>query len=136
MLTSRSLRVLVGVTLALTPVTATSAEATPGRGGDVAAVHLRVDGRAGALVGLGNTRPTLSWQMTETRQAHAHRCHRPGSRLACPADRQTAYEVQAARSTHDLATGRLLWTTGRVRGAEQQVSFGGPLRSRDTVAWR
>lgn len=127
MLTSRSLRVFVGVTLALTPV---SAVATPGGGGDVAVVNLGVDGRDGSPVGLGNPRPALGWQMIETRQAH------PCYRKVCPADRQTAYEVQAARTVHDLATGRLLWTSGRVRGAQQQVDFGAPLRSRDTVAWR
>ena len=136
MLTTRSLRVFVGVTLALTPVTATTAEATPGGGGDVSVVHLKVDGRADSPVGLGNPRPVLSWQMVETRQAKAHPCYRPRARTACPADRQTGYEVQAARTARDLATGRLLWTTGRVSGGQQQVSFGGPLRSRDTIIWR
>lgn len=127
MLASRSLRVFVGVTLALTPV---SAVAAPGGGGDVTVVHLGVDGRDGSPIGLGNPRPTLSWQMLETRQAHP--CHRK----VCPADRQTSYEVQAARTSRDLAAGRLLWTSGRMSGAAQQVDFGAPLRSRDTVAWR
>jgi alpha-L-rhamnosidase len=136
MLTTRSLRVLIGLSLVLTPVSALTAEATPGGGGNVAVVHLGVDGRDDSPRGLGNPRPTLSWQMIETRQAKAHPCHRPRARTACPGDRQTAYEVQAARTVHDLTTGRLLWTTGRVAGARQQTTFGAPLRSRDTVAWR
>ena len=133
MLTTRSLRVLVGVSLALTPVSAVTAEAT--QGGNVAVVRLEADGRA-EPVGLGEPRPTLSWQMVETRQARSHPCYRPGARKACPADRQTAYEVQAARTERDLVAGRLLWTSGRVVGAQQQVGFSAPLRSRDTVAWR
>jgi alpha-L-rhamnosidase len=134
MLTTRSLRVLACVSLVLTAMPATTAEAS--QGGNVAVVHLGVDGRGGSPSGLGSPRPTLSWQMIETRQAKSHPCYRPGSRSACPADRQTAYEVQAARTVRDLSAGRLLWTSGRVPGDEQQVAFGAPLRSRDTVAWR
>ena len=135
MLTTRSLRVLAGVGLVLMGAPAVTAEATPGGDGNVAVVHLAVDGRTEPAV-LGNRRPALSWQLVETARARSHPCYRPGARVACPGDRQTAYEVQAARSARDLTAGRLLWTTGRVAGARQQVSFGAPLRSRDTVAWR
>jgi alpha-L-rhamnosidase len=124
----RSVVAVVGLLLlSVAPV----AEAATGGTGNVAVVHLAVDGRADPPPGIGNPRPTLSWQMVATRP-----CHRPDARVACPADRQTAYEVQAARSTRDLTAGRLLWTTGRVRGAEQRVIFGGRVGSRDTVAWR
>jgi alpha-L-rhamnosidase len=136
MLTIRSLRVLLGVSMILTPMSVVTAEATPGDGGNVAVVNLAVDGRDGPVTGLGNPRPVLSWQLVETTRARSHPCYRPGARTSCPADRQTAYEVQAARSGRDLAEGSLLWTTGRRSGAGQQVTFGGQLRSRDTVAWR
>jgi alpha-L-rhamnosidase len=134
MLTTRSLRVLAGVGLILASVPAVTADASRAEGA-VAAVHLRVDGRADP-VGLGNPRPTLSWRMAETPQARSHPCHRPGARIACPGDRQAAYEVQAARTDRDLSAGRLLWTSGRVPGDRQQTTFGVPLESRDTVVWR
>lgn len=128
---------IVGVGLLLTATAPVSvAAATTGGPGNVAAVHLTVDGRDDAPLGIGNSRPTLSWQMTETRQARSHPCYRSGVAKACPADRQTAYEVQTARTARDLAAGRLLWGTGRVRDADQQVIFGGRVGSRDTVAWR
>ena len=103
---------------------------------DVHVVRLGVDGRYDSPQGLDNPRPTLSWQMAETRHATAHPCHRPGAKIICPADKQTAYEVQAANTVHQLTTGRLLWTTGRVPGSQQHVTFGGRLASRDTIAWR
>jgi alpha-L-rhamnosidase len=127
MLITRSLRVIVTTSLILA-TTAAVTEAAPGGQGGVAVRNLAVDGRTDPPLGLGNPRPTLSWQMVATRQCD--------SRRVCPADRQTAYEVQAARTARDLSAGRLLWTSGRVPGAVQQVAFGAALRSRDTVAWR
>jgi alpha-L-rhamnosidase len=127
MLITRSLRVIVTTCLILA-TTATATEAAPGGQGGVAVTHLAVDGRTDPPPGLGNPRPTLSWQMVATRQCATHK--------VCPADWQTAYEMQAARTTRDLSAGRLLWTSGRVPGAVQQVPFGTSLRSRDTVAWR
>lgn len=133
---TRSLRALIGIGLAIAVSPPATATATPTGGGEnVAVVRLAVDGRHDTPIGLGDSRPTLSWQLVETRQAVAHRCHRD-TRVACPGDRQRAYEVQAARSRTDLSAGRLLWTTGRVPGATQQVEYGAPLRSRDSVAWR
>lgn len=75
-------------------------------------------------------------QLVETTQARWHRCRWPGAPRACPGDRQTAYQVQAARTVRDLKQGDLIWETGRVRGSRQRVSFDGELSSRDTVAWR
>jgi alpha-L-rhamnosidase len=124
----RSVCAVVGLLLlTAAPVTEAATRGT----GNVAVVRLAVDGRDDPPLGIGNPRPVLSWQMAATRP-----CHWPDARVACPADRQTAYEVQTARSTRDLTAGRLLWTTGRVRGAEQRVTFGGRVGSRDTVAWR
>jgi alpha-L-rhamnosidase len=145
-LTKRSKRALTS--LALTPALALAlaapsavpeaAAAPGGRGpeGNVEVVHLGVDGRYDSPEGLDNPRPTLSWRMAETRRAMSHPCHRRGARLACPADQQTAYEVEAAKTVRELAAGHLIWRTGRVNGAQQQVSFGGNAGARDTIAWR
>ncbi|MEW2352390.1 family 78 glycoside hydrolase catalytic domain [Spirillospora sp. NPDC029432] len=128
-----------GTALALVVPLCGSAHAAPGargRYGGVEAVHLRVDGRHGSPLGLDDPRPTLSWQMAETRHAASHPCRRPGARTACPGDRQTAYEVEAAESVRKLKAGDLIWRTGRVDGPRQSVAFGRVLRSRQTVAWR
>ncbi|RSM56863.1 alpha-galactosidase [Actinoplanes sp. ATCC 53533] len=114
--------------LLMTLGVAAPASATLSSSGDVRVIKLSVDGRYDSPLGLDNTRPTLAWQMDETR------C-RPGARV-CPGDRQTAYEIQAASTVAQLAAGRLLWRTGRVAGNQQQAQFGRVLRSRDTVAWR
>ncbi|MGH3392044.1 MAG: family 78 glycoside hydrolase catalytic domain [Actinomadura sp.] len=121
----------------LPPHGATGAHASAlGQPGYVEAVRLGVDGRYDSPQGLDDPQPTLSWQIAETRRAGSHPCHRPGARIACPADRQTAFEVQAAETVPELRAGRLIWTSGRVRSAEQRASFGGRVKSRDTVAWR
>lgn len=74
--------------------------------------------------------------MVETGRARSHPCHRPGATSACPPDKQTAYEDQAAETAERLKAGDLVWTTGRVRSSQQRVAFGKELKSRDTVAWR
>ncbi|GIM97096.1 alpha-L-rhamnosidase [Paractinoplanes toevensis] len=103
------------------------ASAHSGSAGAVRVVRLSVDGRYDSPLGLDHTRPTLAWQMTQTGDCR---------RLVCAADRQTAYEVQAAPTVADLYAGRLLWRTGKVSGQSRQVRFGRELGSRDTVAWR
>ncbi|KAM0607874.1 hypothetical protein ACHAP1_003267 [Verticillium nonalfalfae] len=70
--------------------------------GAVKISQLSVDGRTDAPLGLGNPRPTLAWQMIQTRDC-------PESDDICPADRQTAYEIQAAATVDDLLAGRLIW---------------------------
>jgi alpha-L-rhamnosidase len=47
--------------------------------------------------------------MVETGRARSHPCHRPGARIPCPADKQTAYEVQAAETAERLKAGDLVW---------------------------
>ena len=66
-----------------------------------------------------------------------HPCRRP-ARVACPADRQTGYQIQAALSESDLRRGRLLWDSGKVGSAVQSgVRYAGrPLGSRERVVWR
>ncbi|MEU8380467.1 family 78 glycoside hydrolase catalytic domain [Streptosporangium sp. NPDC048865] len=138
----RSRHALISMGLALAVVaqfsaTGAHAAAPPeGRPGNVEVTHLGVNGRHDSPLGLDDLHPVLSWQAAETGRARSHPCHRPGATVACPADRQTAYEVQAAESERKLKAGDLIWTTGRVTGAEQQVAFKGTLRSRQTVAWR
>ena len=102
---------LLTTALLMTLGVAAPASATPSSSGDVRVVKLSVDGRYDSPLGLDNVRPTLAWQMDETR------C-RPGSRV-CPGDRQTAYEIQAAATVAELTAGRLLWRTGRVTGNQQ-----------------
>jgi alpha-L-rhamnosidase len=78
-------------TLLLTLAAAAPAGATSNpSGSSVRVVRLSVDGRYDSPLGLDNPRPTLAWQMVAARA-----CRLP-SHLACPADRQTGYEVQAA----------------------------------------
>ncbi|MFB4269829.1 family 78 glycoside hydrolase catalytic domain [Nonomuraea sp. GTA35] len=103
----------------------------------VEVVDLRVDGRRDQPLGIDNPAPLLGWRMTPARGAAGHPCHRPGSRAACPADAQTAYQIQAAASESDLGRGRLLWDSGKVRSATQSgVRYGGrPLASRQRISW-
>ncbi|WP_239123207.1 alpha-L-rhamnosidase [Rhizocola hellebori] len=135
-------RVLAGLGMSLTLVMSQALNATPAAavGGQphVEVVNLRVDGRHGRALGIDNTNPLLGWQMAETRHAAAHPCYRPFSRAACPGDRQTAYQIQAATSEANLRKGRLIWDSGKVASAIQSgVRYGGPqLASRQRVVWQ
>jgi alpha-L-rhamnosidase len=132
---SRALTAVVAaVCLLVAPV---AARADGGRGAQVAVVDLHVDGRSAPL-GIDNPAPMLGWRMAETRRGAGHACHRPTSRLACPGDRQTAYQIQVASSVDGLARRHLLWDSGKVRGDVQTgVPYAGrELRSRAQVAWR
>jgi alpha-L-rhamnosidase len=131
-----SVLAVTGLLLALAAPPSAAVAHPSAHAGNVAVVHLSVDGRHDSPLGLDNPNPTLSWQMVETNRARSHPCYRPGARRACPGDRQTAYEVQAARTVRELARGDLIWETGRVPASQQSVAFGGELGSRDTVAWR
>ncbi len=118
-------RVLAGLGVSLTLVlpqlfTAAPAAAFTGPH-QVQVLNLRVDGRPDQPLGIDNPRPLLAWQMAETRHAFAH-----------PADRQTAYQIQA------FGKGKLLWDTGKVRSSLQSgVPYGGAdLASRQKVVWR
>nr|MDT0661946.1 family 78 glycoside hydrolase catalytic domain [Micromonospora sp. DSM 115978] len=132
----------VSATLLAAPaLTATPAAATWGHGGgrpDVQVVGLHVDGRPGEHLGIDNPNPVLGWRFTETRQAANHPCRRAHSRAACPGDRQTAYQIQAATSGSDLTRGRLIWDSGKVATDVQTgVPYAGrALRSRERVVWR
>ncbi|WP_204358955.1 alpha-L-rhamnosidase [Streptosporangium sp. 'caverna'] len=127
---------VLAVVVPLSTTGAYAAAPSQGQPGSVEVTHLGVDGRYDSPLGLGNPHPVLSWQAVETSRAKSHPCYRPGATVACPADKQTAYEVEVAESEQKLQAGDLIWTTGRVTGAEQQVAFGGTLRSRETLVWR
>ncbi|GAA2212830.1 hypothetical protein GCM10009850_082920 [Nonomuraea monospora] len=132
----RRLRVLAGLfTLVLVqPLDpAPAAAAQP----HVEVVDLRVDGRPDQPLGIDDPAPSLAWRMIPARQSAGHPCHRPGSRAACPADAQTAYQIQVAAGESDLRRGRLLWDSGKVASATQSgVRYGGPpLASRQRLSW-
>ncbi|MBE1582347.1 family 78 glycoside hydrolase catalytic domain [Nonomuraea angiospora] len=136
----RRIRVLAGLGVTFTLVLAqplTPPAAAAGRQPHVEVVDLRVDGRHDQPLGIDSLAPLLAWRMTPSRQAAGHPCRRPGSRVACPADAQTAYQIQVAASESDLRRGRLLWDSGKVGSAIQSgVRYGGqPLASRQKVGW-
>ncbi|WP_207757550.1 family 78 glycoside hydrolase catalytic domain [Nonomuraea cypriaca] len=101
-------------------------------------VDLNVDGRYDEPVVIDSAVPSLGWRMRETKRARAHPCYRPHSRAACPGDRQTGYQVQAATSEENLERGRLIWDSGKVNSAAQSgIRYAGqPLRSRQQVIWQ
>jgi alpha-L-rhamnosidase len=105
---------------------------------NVAVVNLHVDGRYDTPLGIDNAAPTLGWEIVETRGAAAHPCYRRHSQAACPGDRQTAYQIQAATSEHELRRGRLIWDSGKV-ASDRQTGIpytGKAVASRQRVAWQ
>ncbi|MGW3352399.1 family 78 glycoside hydrolase catalytic domain [Nonomuraea rubra] len=131
-------RLLPGLGLTFTLVLVNPSPATAAAQPNVDVVDLRVDGRRDQPLGIDNPAPSLGWRMTPARRSAGHPCHRPASRAACPADAQTAYQIQVAASDGDLGRGRLLWDSGKVRSATQSgVRYGGrALGSRQQVSWR
>ena len=107
-------------------------------GPNVEVVGLSVNGQAEPMLGLGDTSPILSWRMQQTQAAKSHRCNRSGPSVACPGDKQTAYQIQVAGSAGALTSGNLLWDSGKVASDQQAgIAYGGqPLASRQRVAWR
>ena len=103
----------------------------------VTVTDLRVDGRAGDLIGTGNPTPSLGWQMEATDLPQSTRCLQD-ARVTCPGDEQTAYQIRVAESAVGLADGALLWDSGKVLGSDQTaVDYAGPaLDSRDRAAWQ
>ncbi|MEV0830457.1 family 78 glycoside hydrolase catalytic domain [Nonomuraea rubra] len=131
-------RLSPGLGLTFTLVLVNPSPATAAAQPSVDVVDLRVDGRRDQPLGIDNPAPSLGWRMAPARRSAGHPCHRPASRAACPADAQTAYQIQMAASDGDLGRGRLLWDSGKVRSATQSgVRYGGrALGSRQQVSWR
>jgi alpha-L-rhamnosidase len=74
-------------------------------------------------IGMDVARPRLSWTLESPLRAVV----------------QSAYQIRAARSGEDLASGRnLLWDSGKVKGDQSiAVAYGGPeLTSRQRVYWQ
>ena len=143
MLTTRhSTRALLGLAVSLTLAMSQALSSAPafasGPQADVQVVNLQVDGRHDEPLGMDNPHPLLAWQMRETERAASHPCHRRGSQVACPGDRQTAYQIQAAGSEANLSGGLLIWDSGKVQTSVQSgVRFGAQqLLSRQPVVWR
>ncbi|WP_062352845.1 alpha-L-rhamnosidase [Herbidospora yilanensis] len=132
----RALAIGLAVAVVVPFMATNTAAVAAASAGNVEVKRLGVDGRYDNPLGLDDVQPVLSWQFAETPQARSHACHQPGAVVACPGDKQTAYEVQAAESAEKLAAGDLIWTTGRVRSADQRVIFRGTLQSRQPVFWR
>jgi alpha-L-rhamnosidase len=105
---------------------------------NVKVVDLRVNGLYDEPLGLGDPSPILAWRIEETPAASSHRCRRSGPQVPCPADEQTAYQIQVAERLRDFDAGDLLWDSGKVAGGVQSgVRYAGEeLRSRQHVAWR
>ena len=76
--------------------------------------------------------------MKATPSSNSHPCQRSGPQVACPADEQTAYQIQAANSVSGLNAGNLIWDSGKVAGdAQSGVAYAGDeLSSREQVVWR
>jgi len=127
-------------TLTTPPAAGSPAGPAADRPPSVEVVDLRVNGRYdNPLLGVGDPSPILSWRMEETSSSSAsQRCRRSGPEVACPADEQTAYQLQAANSGSDLRRGNLIWDSGKVDGSVQSgVPYAGPdLSSREAVVWR
>jgi alpha-L-rhamnosidase len=127
------MRVVAGLGVSCVLVASQMLSAAPvaatGRQPDVTVIDLQVNGRHDEPLGIDDTNPVLGWRMT----ASARACHR----LVCPADKQTAYQVQAATSERNLKRGQLIWDSGKVRSATQSgIRYGGkPLAAREKVAW-
>jgi alpha-L-rhamnosidase len=130
----------IGVSaLTTSPVAAAPGGVDAHRRPDVEVVDLRVNGRHdNPLLGVGDPSPVLSWRMKATSSSASHRCHRSGPDVACPADEQTAYQVQAANSLSGLRRGNLIWDSGKVdSNVQSSVPYAGSeLSSREAVAWR
>lgn len=89
-------------------------------------VNLSIDGRLDNPLRFDTLHPVLGWQMFQTSDC---------LEAVCPGDRQTAYEVTAARSVADLQSNHSIWQSGRVNSSAQDLRFQHDLVSRDTVAW-
>ncbi|MGW0819122.1 family 78 glycoside hydrolase catalytic domain [Streptomyces viridiviolaceus] len=112
-----------GLTLPL--AAAGPAGATPDRGDNVNVTsvgHLAVNGRLDEPLGVDDTAPRLSWQVTTPQ----------------PGWKQSAYQIRAARTARDLAHGPHLWDSGKIRSdAQTDIAWRGrALTSRQQVHWQ
>jgi alpha-L-rhamnosidase len=130
--------VAFGASTLITPAGVTPTAIAQGQPANVEVVELRVNGSDEEPLGLDDPSPILAWRMKATPPSSSHRCHRSGPGVACPADEQTAYQIQAANSSEDLQNGNLIWDSGKVTSSSQSgVPYAGEaLSSREQVVWR
>ena len=135
----RSLLVAAIVALGASTLVVVAPNAVAAKPANVEVIDLRVNGLYdNPLLGLGDPSPILSWRMKATPSSNSHPCKRSGPEVACPADEQTAYQIQAANSVSGLNAGSLIWDSGKVAGdAQSGVPYAGDeLSSREQVVWR
>ena len=102
---------------------------------NVEVIDLRVNGRYDEPLGLGDPSPILGWRMRATPASLDHACQSSGPELACPADVQTAYQIQVA---NDPNFANLIWDSGKVESSAQSAVpyAGSALGSRERAVWR
>jgi alpha-L-rhamnosidase len=85
-------------------------------------VDLQIDGRDDAPLGVDDLAPRLSWRVTDA----------PAGWM------QSAYQIRAARTIREVATGPYLWASGKISSsAQSDIPWGGSeLASRQGVAWQ
>src|SRR3954462_12516746 len=85
-------------------------------------IDLEIDGRDDAPLGVDDIAPRLSWRVTGAR----------------PGWLQSAYQIRAARTIREVATGPYLWASGKISSsAQSDIPWGGvELPSRQAVAWQ
>lgn len=92
----------------------------------VEVVNLSINGRLDSHLGLDTLHPVLGWHMLQNSDCFES---------VCPGDRQTAYEITAARSIADLQSNNLIWESGRVSSSTRNLRFEHDLVSRHTIVW-
>src|SRR5688572_24807434 len=105
--------------LALTDAAAGSG---PGDLRKPAVTQLAIDGRSDEPIGVDDATPRLSWRVTSAPDGWT----------------QVAYQIRAARTVGELASGPYLWNSGAVASsAQHDIPWGGAaLHSRQRVVWQ
>ncbi|WP_328886034.1 family 78 glycoside hydrolase catalytic domain [Streptomyces sp. NBC_00316] len=99
-----------------------AAPAEAGRSRRATVSHLEINGRSDEPLGVDDVAPRLSWRVTS----------------ALAGWTQAAYQIRAAHSDQELAHGRYLWDSGKVRSdAQVDIPWGGQaLQSRQPIVWQ
>jgi alpha-L-rhamnosidase len=120
-----SRRNLAGIVVAGVAALALTDVAVGSSGGDLrrpGVTHLEIDGRSDEPLGVDDATPRLSWRVTSAPRGWM----------------QAAYQIRAARTVEELASGPYLWSPGPIFSAAQNdIPWGGSaLQSRQRVAWQ
>ena len=99
-------------------------------------IDLNVNGLYGDQLGMDDTTPTFAWRLDSV-DLPGNPCFDDFATGTCGINTQLAYEIEAARSAADFATGTLVWDTGKVNSDETSATYAGTvLTSRDSLYWR